>query len=178
MGSKQRRAQILEILKKTNHALTGSQLSETCEVTRQVIVADIALLRAMGEEIMATPQGYLYAKKPAVTRVRHTIAAKHSSDPEQIREELYTIIDNGGIARDVTVEHPVYGEMIGNLQISSRFDVENFLQKLTASKAEPLLVLTDGLHLHTIETPSETVYHRIHTELSQKGFLVKENNDI
>ena len=67
----------------------------------------------------------------------------------------------GGTVIDVTVEHPLYGEITGNLQCRTLADVEQFVEKMQAANAEPLLVLTDGLHLHTIAAPDEETMVRI-----------------
>ena len=56
MNSMNRRAAILKLLQDTQEPITGGQLSEHFGVTRQVIVSDIALLRAQGEDIIGTPR--------------------------------------------------------------------------------------------------------------------------
>lgn len=175
MNAEERRGGILRVLRESKQAVTGSQLSDLFGVTRQVVVADVAILRAAGEGIIATPQGYLLASATTVVGVRQTIASRHTASPTDLREELYTIVDNGGSILDVTVEHPVYGEMTGNLRLSSRSDVDRFLTKLGESRAEPLLVLTGGLHLHAIEARDVETIGRITGALREKGFLVDES---
>ncbi|KAF0196590.1 MAG: transcriptional regulator [Bacillota bacterium] len=173
MSSELRRAELAEILRESVHALTGSQLSERLGVTRQVIVADIALLRAAGEGIIATPQGYLRA--PSMNkRPRRALASRHSAALEHIREELNVVVDYGGTILDVIIEHPLYGEITGSLHLSSRHDVEVFIKKLQDTHAEPLSVLTGGLHLHTIEAKDEATLTRIVEELARRGFLEKD----
>ena len=54
-----RREKIKEMLQKTDHPVTASSLAEHFSVSRQIIVGDIALLRASGLQILATPRGYL-----------------------------------------------------------------------------------------------------------------------
>lgn len=170
MTSNQRRAAISKHLKASPTPITGNQLSEEFTVTRQVIVSDIALLRATGEDIMSTPQGYIYAQVDD-QRPQIKIAAQHSSEFAQIRNELYIIVDNGASVQDVIVEHPVYGEITANLHISSRHDVDQFLHKLAESKAEPLLVLTEGLHLHTLIADDLETLHRAERALKDQGYL-------
>ncbi|MDP3486360.1 MAG: transcription repressor NadR [Bacillota bacterium] len=173
MSSEMRRAELARALRESDHALTGSQLSERFGVTRQVIVADIALLRAAGAGIIATPQGYLHA--PAIShRPRRALASRHSAAPELIREELNVVVDHGGTIVDVVIEHPLYGEITGNLHLSSRHDVELFIEKLKETRAEPLSTLTGGLHLHTIEAKDEATLMRIVGELTRRGFLEKD----
>jgi len=173
MNSKDRRTAILQYLKAAQEPITGASLSERFGVTRQVIVSDIAILRAQGEDIIGTPQGYLY-NVPEKATIRQTIAAVHSSDREQIREELYIIVDHGARIKDVIVEHPIYGEITASLHIASRFDADQFIDKLAAYKAEPLLVLTDGLHLHTIEVEKIEALAAIKKALAAKGYLAVE----
>ena len=55
----ERRQAIRKLLKKSTAPMTGAQLAETFSVTRQVIVQDMAILRAEGLPIIATPNGYL-----------------------------------------------------------------------------------------------------------------------
>jgi len=173
MSAAKRREEILKLLKKANRPVSGSQLSQAFGVTRQVVVADIAILRAQGEHIMATPQGYvLYPSLPG-PGVRRTIAARHSGDLDEIREELQVVVGLGGTVVDVTVEHPLYGEITGNLQCRTAADVEQFVQKMAAARAEPLLVLTDGLHLHTIEAPDDQTMADILAELERRGYLAE-----
>ncbi|HHT73639.1 MAG TPA: transcription repressor NadR [Firmicutes bacterium] len=173
MRTAKRRAEILKVLKQAKEPVTGTQLSQEFGVTRQVVVADIAILRAQGENIMATPQGYLlYPTKPG-PGLRRTIAARHSEDLGEIKDELAVVVELGGAVVDVTVEHPLYGEMTGNLQCRTMADVEQFVGKMQAAKAEPLLVLTDGLHLHTIEAPDEGTMARILAELKRRGYLAE-----
>lgn len=176
MTNEERRSAILRALCEGREPITGAQLSETFGVTRQVIVADIAILRARNAPVVATTQGYMMLPTPPDTVVRQTIASRHSARTEDLQEELYTIVDNGGAVLDVTVEHPVYGEMTGALRLSSRAEVEMFLLKLTAARAEPLLVLTGGLHLHTIEAKDERVIERVLSALAAKGYLADESN--
>ncbi|MGI6150128.1 MAG: transcription repressor NadR [Firmicutes bacterium] len=173
MNSAERREAILRLLRKAHQPVTGSQLSQIFGVTRQVVVADIAILRAQGEHIMATPQGYLIYPSGPGPGVRRTIAARHSGDLDEIRAELAVVVELGGTVIDVTVEHPLYGEITGNLQCRTLADVEQFVEKMQAANAEPLLVLTDGLHLHTIAAPDEETMVRIIAELERRGYLAE-----
>ncbi len=170
MSNIKRRQAILDYLKHAKQPVTGGQLSELFNVTRQIIVADIALLRAKGADIIGTPQGYIY-NITSSPRFQQKIATIHSSSHEQIREELNIIVDNGASIQDVIVEHPLYGEITASLHIFSRHDVDLFIEKLAASNAEPLLILTDGLHLHTIAAESLETLSRVKHILAEKGYL-------
>lgn len=172
MNSRERRAQILVLLKEAAKPHTGTELSELFGVTRQVIVSDVAIMRAAGEQIIATPQGYLFNAHHRPVGCRLTVVSKHSADTEEIRDELYTVVDLGGIVVDVTVEHPLYGEITALLNVSSRYDADRFIEKMRASKAEPLLVLTDGVHLHTILAKDPQVAGTIRAALETKGLTV------
>ncbi|NLJ79973.1 MAG: transcription repressor NadR [Firmicutes bacterium] len=173
MSKAQRRAEIMEYLRKASGPTTGSWLSSALGVTRQVIVGDIAVLRAGGEKIVATPQGYFLYSADHFRPYKGTVAVKHSNDLEEIAEELNLIVDQGGTVVDVTVEHPLYGELTANLQLSTRDDVAQFVQKMDRMEAEPLLVLTGGYHLHGIEAPDDEAMEKIRHALRKAGFLAE-----
>ncbi|OWZ84372.1 transcription repressor NadR [Natranaerobius trueperi] len=170
MKAETRRKQILEKLSSEN-PVTGTSLGKKFDVSRQVIVQDIALLRAQGHDIIATPQGYINKSKNQNGYIL-TVASKH--DRKDIKEELETIVDLGGNVLEVVVEHPIYGEITGHLMIRSRRDVQNFIDKLENFNASPLATLTDGVHIHKIETPNESVAIEIKQALKNKNFLVKD----
>lgn len=171
MPQEERRAKILELLAEANNPITGSSLSSMLGVTRQVIVGDVAVLRARGEQIIATPQGYLLYKPQQGAAHTSTIAVLHGGDA--VADELFLIVDLGGKILDVTVEHPLYGEITANLQLASRADVEKFIASMEELKAEPLLVLTGGYHLHTIEAPTSEVMGAIRDALREAGYLAE-----
>ena len=58
MDSSARREKILQILQESSSAVTGTALSKACNVSRQIIVGDVAILRAQGIAIISTPRGY------------------------------------------------------------------------------------------------------------------------
>ncbi|MBZ4661935.1 MAG: hypothetical protein JG779_1089 [Thermotoga sp.] len=122
---------IVRILERSKEPISGAQLAEELSVSRQVIVQDIAYLRSLGYNIVATPRGYVLAGgKSGVSRL---VAVKHA--PEEIKEELLCVV---------------------------------------MAKTEPLLTLSGGVHLHTIEAPDEETMERIMRELKKKGFLIEE----
>jgi transcriptional regulator of NAD metabolism len=171
MDAKERRNQLLDKLKKTGTPVTGSALAQELGVSRQIVVGDIAILRAAGVEIYATPQGYLLPAARAQSVKTVKIACHHGWD--KLADELTIIIDNGGKVLDVIVEHPIYGELRANLMLASRHDITEFLHNLKHSGAEPLSAITGGVHLHTIEVPSLNVLSRIEQELEQQEILFK-----
>ncbi len=129
-----RREKIKEMLQKTDHPVTASSLAEHFSVSRQIIVGDIALLRASGLQILATPRGYLM-DSPSVQEDKNLgmIACRHT--PEQLRDELYTIVDGGATVVDVTIEHTLYGELSGKW-IASRYDADAFIRESRGRKKQ------------------------------------------
>jgi hypothetical protein len=170
MLADERRQEILRIIRESDQPVTGAYLSGLLGVSRQVIVQDIAILRASGQEIIATPQGYIIPKGLHPKRFRRVIACKHSD--EGIEEELMTVVDLGGTVLDVSVEHRVYGEFKARLMIKSPSDVRAFMETMEREKAEPLCSLTEGVHLHTIEADDPVVLDRIEEALKVKGYLL------
>jgi len=166
----ERREKIIEILSKSNKPLTGAWLARFLGVSRQVIVQDIALLRALGQNLLATSDGYMLPKDPVNTVYRRRFKCMHSEG--NIEDELMTIIDMGGRVLDVLVEHKVYGEFRGNLMIKSRNDISKFIEKMSREKAGTLSALTGGVHLHTIEADSESTLDEIEKSLKEKGYLI------
>lgn len=169
MTAEERRKELLSKLETSQEPITGSNLAEFFSVSRQVIVQDIALLRAQGETIQATSRGYIIPE-PNNEMVEKVIACTHTG--EEIEEELATIIKYGGRVRDVIVEHSLYGELKGLLHIQSRTDLDEFLEQYEDNEVKPLLTLTGGLHLHTIEALNQEVLNLIEEKLRDKGFLL------
>lgn len=168
MNAQQRRDYILERLKAAAQPVSATALAGELGVSRQIIVGDVALLRAGGAEITATPRGYM-ARRPAGL-VRQA-AVQHR--PEEMERELNAIVDAGGEVVDVIVEHPVYGQLTGVLRLHSRYDVAEFLRRVAEHEAKPLSGLTGGIHLHTIRCPDGDTYQRVIKALENQGFLLK-----
>ncbi|AGK95125.1 transcription repressor NadR [Clostridium pasteurianum] len=171
MNSYERRNYIKGILQEKEDPLKGNMLAEKLGVTRQIIVKDIAILRAAGSDIISTPKGYIISKNKS-NRIKKVIAVCHKS--EEIEDELLTIVKFGGIIEDVIIEHKLYGEIRGILMIKTIFDVENFISKLNKYDAEPLSILTGGVHLHTISVEDENSLKNILNELNKKKYLVSD----
>lgn len=168
MEAASRRQAILDRLRTADRPVSASALAAGLNVSRQIIVGDIALLRAGGAEISATPRGYVLPR--ATDGITRTIACRHTL--AQTGQELDILVDNGCTVLDVIVEHPVYGQLTGQLQISSRYDVEQFLARIRGSDAAPLSMLTGGLHLHTLCCPNEDAYTRACAGLKAAGLLL------
>ena len=170
MEAASRRQAILARLRTADRPVSASALAAGLNVSRQIIVGDIALLRAGGAEISATPRGYVLPR--ATDGITRTIACRHTL--AQTGQELDILVDNGCTVLDVIVEHPVYGQLTGQLQISSRYDVEQFLARIRDSDAAPLSMLTGGLHLHTLCCPNEDAYTRACAALKAAGLLLDD----
>ncbi|MDW7651798.1 MAG: transcription repressor NadR [Bacillota bacterium] len=170
METEKRREVLITRLRDAAAPVTGTDLAQQFGVSRQVIVQDIAILRAAGEQVLATPQGYMIPRGLYRRSETAVVACRHTR--EQIEDEIGIVVDLGGKVLDVIVEHPVYGEMRGNLMIASRRDLTQFLGQLGQTEARPLSALTDGVHLHTIEAPDRRVIEEIIAALGQAGYLV------
>lgn len=168
-GSK-RREKLIELLQRSKEPLSGSELAKILGVSRQVIVQDIALLRATNKNILSTNKGYiLYVMEPQ--KFNRCFLVKHTT--EQIEEELCAIVDNGGKVLDVIVMHDLYGQIETDLIIKNRKDVYDFVAKVREKKTMPLKELTDGVHYHTVEADSEEILDQIEKVLEEKKFLLR-----
>ena len=172
MNAETRRRKIVEHLSQSTSPVSATVLAGIFSVSRQVIVGDIALLRAAGEEITATPRGYVITRED--TGLIKTVAVKHTI--HQTAEELYIFVDNGCIVEDVIVEHHIYGQLIGQPQLASRYDVGQFLDRLEKGSATVLCSLTDGIHLHTLRCPNEAAFDRACRALKEVGFMLEQED--
>lgn len=169
MEGEKRREQIIQLLKNAQGPISGGELARLLGVSRQVVVQDIALLRASDRNIVSTTKGYLLFIKET-GKYRRIFSVYH--EDSQTEDELNTIVDNGGKALDVIVEHEIYGQITVDLLVENRRDVREFIQKLQSETARPLNILTDGRHFHTVEADSEETLDRIELELKQKNYLI------
>lgn len=168
MSSIKRREEIIKMLIESNKAIKGTELASLFGVTRQIIVKDIAILRAEGNTIIATPDGYIYNKN--TNKVKSIIAVNHNKN--EVIDELKIVVKYGGIIEDVIIEHPLYGEIRGNLMIKNLNDLNKFEIEFENKSIKPLSDLTDGIHLHTIVAEDEENIELIKRELREKGLLL------
>lgn len=166
----ERLKKVIQILERSQEPISGSRLAQDLGVSRQVIVQDIAYLKSIGYDFISTPRGYVLSK--GRSKISKLVAVKHGTD--EIMEELMCVVKNGGRVVDVIVEHPVYGEIRGMVDVSSEEDVIKFVNLMKMTKTEPLLALSEGVHLHTIETHDRESLEKILHELRKKGFLIEE----
>ncbi|WP_433743403.1 transcription repressor NadR [Falsibacillus pallidus] len=169
----ERRQLLLKILKDRNAPITGTELAKTANVSRQVIVSDITLLKARNEPILATSQGYLYMAQNPIHQYKERIVACFHP-PEETENELFLLVDHGATVKDVRIEHPVYGDLSASIMVSNRKEVSQFLQRIEETNAGYLSQLTEGIHLHTIIAPSEEILDEAEEALRTAGYLVDE----
>lgn len=169
MTTKERQEAIMLRLQAAQQPVNATVLAGELGVSRQIIVGDVALLRAKGEQVVATSRGYLLSTGDGLVR---QVVCRHT--PGQTEQELLTMVDGGCTVLDVTVEHPVYGEITAPLQLSCRHDVEQFLRKMLENAAQPLSLLTEGTHIHRLSVPDEAAFARVCDALRAIGVLVED----
>ncbi len=170
MKGNERRKEILQTIISTEKPVSATKLAEEYSVSRQVIVQDVALIRAAGYEIISTNRGYILSAPhtPArVFKVNHTY--------EQMEDELNTIVDLGGTVVDVFIWHKVYGKLSGRLDLDSRRKVGLFMDDIRSGRSTPLMKVTDDYHYHTVEADDEETLDIIGETLGAKGYLVDDD---
>ena len=172
MNSEQRREKIISVLQMSDKPISANSFANEFSVTRQIIVADIALLRASGHPIRAEHKGYVLEKSDSRMMTKR-IVVKHGNN--EVQEELYAVVDHGGKVIDVIVQHSVYGKIVAELNLSSRYDVDRFIKHINETDAKPLLLLTEGLHIHTIEVKDEVTFGSIIERLNELHVLVEHD---
>ena len=168
MKAEKRREEILSLMGNTENPLPAGVLAERFNVSRQVIVQDIAILRANGYDVTATNRGYVLTTKVRATRVfkcRHTFA--------EIVDEGVLIIEAGGRVEDISVNHRLYGKISARLGLYSRTHVEELYRSLVSGASKPLMSVTDGYHYHTVSADSEEALNEIENKLRENGFLIE-----
>ena len=174
MNAAERRTKISHLLAGADKPVSATVLAAQCGVSLQIIVGDIALLRAGGLAVLATPLGYILENASAAPAyAERSVVCRHEED--RLLEELYTVVDLGGALIDVTVEHSVYGQICAPLHIFSRYDADAFDRKIRQPGAKPLCDLTGGIHLHTLRAADEDTLDRVVQGLKDKGFLLSED---
>ncbi|ANU25625.1 transcription repressor NadR [Planococcus versutus] len=169
----QRRQFLLKKIKTSDKPLTGSELAGLANVSRQVIVGDMTLLKAKGEPIIATSQGYLYLADRITEVASRRIACRHEGkDTEQ---ELKLLVQAGVTVKDVSIEHPVYGELTAGIHVSTAEEVDAFMKRVRDTGASYLLELTEGTHLHTITAHDNATLEKAVSEMRDHGYLLEHN---
>ena len=170
MTGEERRMKILRKLQETDTPLSGTVLAKAFQVSRQIIVQDIALMRAENYGIVSTNKGYLLrSKKAENTQPMRVFFVKHTT--QQVLDEFQTIIELGGKILNVAVEHEIYGQICVDLMIETESDAVDFYDKFLSCRDSPLKVLTDDCHYHTVAAPTEKLLDLIENDLRRKGYL-------
>lgn len=162
----ERRMAIVNLLLASKTPVSGGELAEKFNVSRQIIVQDITVLKGLGYEIFSTHHGYVLQKSPLVERV---YKLKHTT--EQTEDELNSIVDLGGTVVDVFVWHKVYGKISATLNIFSRLHVKQFLEGVRTGKSSELMNITGGYHYHTVRAESEEILDKIGKTLTEKNYI-------
>lgn len=171
MDGEQRRTLIMELLNTEGEPISGAALAKRTGVSRQVIVQDIALLRTANKNILSTNKGYvIYGKQDGNLACKRVFAVKHTD--AEMREELYCIVDTGAKVLDVIIEHDVYGQISADLFMTSRRDVDEFMEKIQSNQAKPLKELTRDVHFHTVEAKDEETLDMVEDRLQEKHYLI------
>ena len=185
--SEARRASLLDALRSADAPVSGGQLANALNVSRQIIVQDIALLREAGANIVATTKGYVLAdaahtstqtmtqnaaEQPAVHLLDEPARTfKLHHEVEQTREELQTIVALGGHVHNVSISHRAYGRITAPLEVANQADIERFINDIESGKSSPLSTATSGYHYHLVSAPSDEALEAIGRALADKGFL-------
>ncbi|KRM54942.1 transcription repressor NadR [Lacticaseibacillus sharpeae] len=163
-----RQTQIKAQLMAADTPVSATTLAKKYNVSRQTIVGDVALMRALGEKIIATPRGYEY-ERPSKNEA--LLVCKHL--PVDAADEMRRIVHNGGVIKDVIVDHPLYGQLRGTLLVRTDADINMFTAKMKLNKGRMLSELTGGVHMHTVAYDQQEDLTAIKAALRDAGYLVE-----
>ena len=166
MTTSERRAKILKILQMSSQPVAGKEFAAKFGVSRQVIVQDMAVLRASTPGILSTTRGYSLQKEVLCPR-----EFKLWHPQEETSRELNLIVDCGGSVKNTSISHRVYGRVTVDMDIHSRQDVAEFIDNLKDSQSSVLSSATSGYHYHLVEAASEERLDLIEQRLREAGFL-------
>ena len=166
MNTAERRGEILKILHNADAPVAARELAGRFGVSRQVIVQDLAVIRASTPGILSTTKGYVIQQDSSFTR---EFKVRHSQD--KAAEELNLIVDCGGHVKNISISHRVYGRVTAEMDIRSRQDVNEFAEALRNSRSTVLSSATSGYHYHLIEASSEERLDLIEKQLGEAGVI-------
>ena len=169
MDADLRRQYVLDKIKHQQKPISASLLAKELNVSRQVIVGDIALLRAQGQEIIATARGYMIPNFNETNHYISKVVCQHT--PAHTKNELYTIVDLEAVVVNVIVEHGFYGEIVGSLNLTNRKDVDIFIDKVKSLEVKLLSELTMGIHMHTVACRDKSHFDIVYNALQTGGFI-------
>ena len=165
MSGEKRRQALYHLLCESKEPISGTSLAKKLNVSRQVIVQDIALLRTKYETIESTYKGYVI-RKTSMSRIFYVY-----HDQASTQEELNTIVDLGGCIENVAVEHLTYGDIEVKLQLKSRRDVNDFLKNMKENDCKLLTDLTQGHHSHRVSAERMEILDDIEMALKKMNIL-------
>lgn len=168
MNTAQRRNEILKLLHQAEKPVAARALASQFGVSRQVIVQDMAVIRASTPGILSTTKGYVLQQDKDIACTRE-FKVRHGQ--EQAAEELNLIVDCGGRVKNISISHRVYGRVSAEMDIRSRQDVCEFVETLKNSRSTVLSSATSGYHYHLIEAENEERLNLIEKQLKDAGFL-------
>lgn len=168
MKAEKRREEILSLIGNTENPIPANVLKERFNISRQVIVQDIAILRANGYDIISTNRGYVLNVKNQASRI---FKCRHSF--EEIVDEGLIIIESGGRVEDIFVNHRIYGRISARLDLVNRMHVEELYRSLVSGASKPLMSVTDGYHYHTVTAENDAVLDEIEKKLRASGYLIE-----
>lgn len=171
MTGTERREAIISKMQEDCAPLSGTKLASMYGVSRQVIVQDIALIRAAGYDVISTNRGYILNASAKIEKVERVFKVYHTD--EQMEDELCSIVDLGGCIVNTMINHKVYGHLEAPLNIRSRRNVAEFMKDIHSGKSSPLKNVTSGYHYHTITADSEETLELIEQMLREKQILVE-----
>ena len=166
MNTSERRKEILKTLQSSDFPVAARELAAKFGVSRQVIVQDMAVIRASTPGILSTTKGYTIQQENSCTR---EFKVRHSQ--EQAVEELNLIVDCGGRVKNISISHRVYGRVSAEMDIRSRHDVTEFVEALNSSHSTVLSNATSGYHYHLVEAESQQRLDLIGQRLESAGLL-------
>ena len=141
MNTVQRRTEILKLLQQEEKPVAARAMASQFGVSRQVIVQDMAVIRASTPGILSTTRGYVLQQDKDIACTRE-FKVRHGQ--EQAAEELNLIVDCGG---------------------------NEFVQAINSSHSSVLSSATSGYHYHLIEASSQERLDLIGEQLKKAGFL-------
>lgn len=169
MTGEERRSKIVDTIKASEKPVSATTLAKALKVSRQIIVGDIALIRAEGLDIIATNKGYIINRKPSMATT--VIKVKHK--PEDMYDELCTIVDLGAKVLTEEIVNDLYGRIVVDINVLNREDARIFSEKCLDSSQKPISEITGGVHFHTVAADNDLILIRVSRALNEKGYLSK-----
>ena len=136
MTTAERRAAILQQLAHAGAPIAARTLATHYGVSRQVIVQDLAVIRASHPGIISTARGYVLEQPDQPAGCTREFKVRHT--PDRTGQELNLIVDCGGRVKNISISHRVYGRITAEMDIRSRQDVREFLQSFEDSSSTVL----------------------------------------